>query len=114
MIGIIGFLLTGIGFFLGFYDLYASINSGQLKLIALGELWYHIHAPSLNTAQAVIQRYLVPVIWDPVIVYILLAPGWSVFFVSGAGLSFLGWHLKKRDPTSAKKIPNRRKFGGPQ
>ena len=48
-----------------------------------GEYWFTAHKESLNLAQAVIQRYLHPSIWDPVLVNVLL---WPV--AGGLGLVF--------------------------
>lgn len=39
-----------------------------------GEYWFKAHSESLNLAQAVIQRYLHPSVWDPFLVNILLWP----------------------------------------
>ncbi len=39
-----------------------------------GEYWFKAHSESLNLAQAIIQRYLHPSIWDPFLVNILLWP----------------------------------------
>ena len=39
-----------------------------------GEYWFTVDSESLNLAQAVIQRYLHPAVWDPFLVNILLWP----------------------------------------
>ena len=48
-----------------------------------GEYWFKADSESLNLAQAVIQRYLHPSVWDPFVVNILL---WPV--AGGLGLVF--------------------------
>lgn len=48
-----------------------------------GALWYRIHPYSLGLAQVVVQRYLLPEIWDPGIVTILLWPAALVLAVPG-------------------------------
>ena len=40
-------------------------------------------AASLNLVQAVVQRYLLPALWDPVLVTLLLLPAWIVVGVPG-------------------------------
>jgi hypothetical protein len=61
------------------------LNNGAdgWRLIALGEIWFKAHTESLNGAQAGIQRYLAPWLWEPVITTILRWPGWLVFGVPG-------------------------------
>ncbi|MEE8271216.1 MAG: hypothetical protein V3R98_05730 [Alphaproteobacteria bacterium] len=39
-----------------------------------GEHWFTVDLESLNLAQALIQRYLIPSLWDPVLVSVLLWP----------------------------------------
>ena len=58
-----GFVLAG--------DVVHWYYTGNWHLIAAGELWYRIDRGSLNLVQAVIQRYVSPFLWDPVIQTIL-------------------------------------------
>ena len=51
--------------------------------IALGQLWYQLNRPSLNLAQAIIQRYIHPFLWDPIILSILLCWAFAVLMVLG-------------------------------
>ena len=59
--------------------------------IALGQLWYQLDRSSLNLAQAVIQRYVLAFLWDPIIVSILLAVYVNLHWLWLTGL--LGAHL---------------------
>jgi hypothetical protein len=62
-------------------DMVAWYDTGTYQAMPLGQLWFELDKASLNLVQAVIQRYLMPELWDPVIVSLLLAPAWSVFAV---------------------------------
>ncbi len=56
---------------------------------ALGQIWYVLDVDSLGLSQAIIQRYIFPPLWDPVISTMLLWPGWaywSVLLALGVGL----------------------------
>lgn len=64
-------------------DILASIDSGSLALMSTGELWFRLDNGSLNLVQAVIQRYVFPSLWDPVIVTILIWPATIVLGVPG-------------------------------
>jgi hypothetical protein len=48
-----------------------------------GALWYRIHPYSLGLAQVVVQRHLLPELWDPGIVTVLLWPAALVLAVPG-------------------------------
>ena len=76
------------------YEAMQALSAGGWRVIALGELWFELHAPSLNAAQAGIQRYVAPWLWEPGITTILLWPGWAVF---GAPGLLLVWLCRKRD-----------------
>ena len=49
-------------------DATRSIAADALTFTPLGESWYAVSPDTLNLAQAVIQRYTFPFIWDPVII----------------------------------------------
>jgi len=65
-----------------------AAHTGEgFRLSALGELWYALSPASLDLARAVTARYLLPELWDPVIVSVLLQP--AALVLGGAGLAFL-------------------------
>lgn len=49
-------------------------DAGPLHLSVFGELWFLLHPESLQLAQPAIERHLVPWLWDPVLITVLLAP----------------------------------------
>ena len=59
------------------YELHASIEGGGYRMIKAGDLWFRLDAESLNLVQAIIQRFIHPYLWDPVIAGILHWPAWS-------------------------------------
>jgi hypothetical protein len=62
-------------------DMVAWYDTGTFDPMPLGQLWFNLDNGSLNLVQVVTQRYLLPELWDPVIVNILLLPAWFVFAV---------------------------------
>jgi len=70
-------------------------DNGDIVFTSLGEHWYSIHAPSLNAAQAAIERYVAPFLWDPVITTLLFLPAWVVVGVLGLLFYFWGYRRKK-------------------
>jgi hypothetical protein len=65
-------------------DLLVWIDTSHWAPIALGRLWYDLSRSSLNLAQAVVQRYIHPFLWDHIIVSILLCWAFAVLMVLGA------------------------------
>ena len=58
--------------------------------MAAGEVWYRRSAQSLNTFQAVVQRYVDPALWDELIQPILLWPAPRALFAAAGVLLLLG------------------------
>ena len=71
------------------YDLVVPPDSGLLAR-SLGEWWFALHKSSLNGAQAGIQRYVAPWLWDPVMVSVLQLPAWILPAFAAAALWVLG------------------------
>jgi hypothetical protein len=53
-------------------------QTGRFIPLALGQMWFNIDPSSLNLVQAVIERYVWPSLWDPVILTVLRWPAWAV------------------------------------
>jgi hypothetical protein len=80
------FVLAGAVVFVG--DLVAIV-SGRGGTV-LGRLWFETHLYSLNFSQAIIQRYINPLIWDPGIVSVLQMPAWQGLTLVASSLVFIG------------------------
>ncbi len=85
----LGGLLLGLALLALAYELWSALQGGGYRMIAAGELWFKIHGPSLNLSQAIVQRYIHPVVWDPAIITLLQWPAWSILGALGAVLSIL-------------------------
>ncbi len=77
------------------WELYVLADRGHFQLSPLGALWFKVHAPSLNLYQAVVERYISPVLWDKVLAPILLWPAVAVFAVPGVVLAALPWLVER-------------------
>ena len=64
-------------------DVFVLIDTKHRAPIALGQLWFDLYRSSLNLVQAVVQRYIHPFLWDPIIVTILLWWAFAVLMVLG-------------------------------
>lgn len=63
-------------------DVLAWQQTGVFSLTTVGERWFELHSSSLQQAQPFVQRYLLPQIWDPILVEgMLLRPAALFFFI---------------------------------
>ena len=102
MIGrLIGWIIFLAGLAMLARDAFVWIETKQWRPIALGQLWYDLNRSSLNLVQAVVQRYIHPFLWDPIIVTVLLWWAFAVLMVLGALiLALSGRRTQTRAPLS--------------
>ncbi len=97
-------------------DLSAAGEDGTLALRPLGALWYDLHPGSLNLTQAVVERYILELLWDPVVITVLQWPAAAVFGALGIALFALGFlprrpreapsaDARPADPNDAERTP---------
>ena len=70
------------------------LSSNSLVFTPLGQVWFDVDQAlgtlTLNTLQAIVQRYLHPILWDPVFVTLLGVPILIFCFLLGGLFLFLG------------------------
>ena len=98
----LGYVLTVLGLFMAGLTLWLWIDGRDLSVPA-GQLWFEIDSAGLNTAQAIVQRYLHPAIWDDGIVPLLQKPAkWALtieilmLLVPGLLLILIGRRKRRR------------------
>jgi ABC-type Fe3+ transport system permease subunit len=97
---LIGWIFVILGLAVLGRDVIGWLDTSRLEPIVLGQLWYDIDRSSLNLAQAVIQRYIAPALWDPIISSLLLLWAAPFFLVLGA---LLVWASRRRDDRPARR-----------
>ncbi len=83
----LGVVLTALAALALLYEAIVAAQAGQWRLVPAGEIWFTLHTASLNLVQAIVQRYLHPFLWDPVIAGFLQWPLWASF--GGPGIALL-------------------------
>ncbi|MBM3524002.1 MAG: hypothetical protein FJX57_13690 [Alphaproteobacteria bacterium] len=73
------------------YEAAGWLRAGAIEIGSTGELWYALHPASLNALQAGVQRNVLPWLWDPVILSLLLWPPWIIFGAPGIVVLWLCW-----------------------
>lgn len=85
---LLGWLVTAAALMAVGAEVIAALETGAYRGLTIGELWYLLDRDSLNLMQAVVQRHLLPLLWDGVVV-LLLQPAWIVCGVAGPVLVLL-------------------------
>jgi len=80
-------------------DATRSIAASEWVLTPLAESWRSVSPDSLAAAAGFVRDATLPVLWDPVALFVLALPGFAVF----AGLALLFYLVGRR--------PERRGFG---
>ena len=81
---LIGLAVVSLG-----YEGTVAIDTGAWRAIPAGEVWFKLDNSSLNLVQAIVQRYLHPFLWDPLIVGILQWPPWATLGGLGMALTII-------------------------
>src|SRR5437660_11646173 len=102
MIGrLIGWIVFLAGLAVLAHDVFVWIDTKRWAPIAVGQLWFDLGRSSLNLVQAVVQRYIHPFLWDPIIVTVLLWWAFAVLRVLGVLIRALaGRRARARIPLS--------------
>jgi hypothetical protein len=77
-------------------ELFKFVTSGTYAVVALGEIWYNIHANSEVGLQAFVEKSISPALWTNVIVPLLSLPAWLVLGLPGGILLLLFRHRRHR------------------
>lgn len=71
------------------YEAFEAVRAGAWRIIPAGEIWFELHNGSLNLVQVIVQRYLHPFLWDPVIAGFLQWPLWASLGGLGVALTII-------------------------
>jgi hypothetical protein len=67
-----------------------SITAGRVVIMPLAEAWVALHPSSVDWLKATLERDFPAWLWDSVVLYLLLAPLWTVLAVIGLIFVFIG------------------------
>lgn len=77
-------------------DVTVAFNAGTpIAFTSLGKRWSELSRDTLLLAQAGIERYVHPFVWDPVLISVLWLPTW-VFFLGLAVLLYLAGRRRRK------------------
>ncbi|MCG6122235.1 MAG: hypothetical protein MEP57_05945 [Microvirga sp.] len=87
---LVGFLLVAAAFVGFVVDGARTIANAELSFTPLGQVLFQLFPESFPMLEPAITRHVHPMLWDPVVLNLLLAPAAVVAFVLGALLLWLG------------------------
>jgi len=82
-----GMRLIGLALLALAVGLYLAFGGG-----GRGAVLFRLDPGLLNLVQALVQRYLLPMVWDNVLLPVLEAPAWVIPAVLGAVLFLISWN----------------------
>ncbi len=85
----IGWVLLFIALMILGAEVLRALENGSYTFLALGQIWYRTDSDSLNLIQAVVERYIHPFLWYPIITSVLFLPGWLLPGALGGLLVYL-------------------------
>jgi hypothetical protein len=96
MARVIGLFLLVLALITAVMDITRSIGASKMVLTPLGEAWSKIGEASLGAAQVSVETYIHPLVWDPVIVWVLLWPSWLIFAILAFVFMALGRRRRRK------------------
>jgi len=81
-------------------DAIQSVSASAVMMTSAGSAWEAISPGTLALAQATVEHYIHPYLWDPVLRWVLFQPAFVVFLV----LSLLLWLIGYRKPQLARRL----------
>lgn len=94
---VLSLFLLAIGVLLAVADATRSIAASDWVYTPLVDSWRAVAPGLLGAIEGAIRSSSAPFFWDSVMVHVLQAPGWAVFFVLGFVFHAAGWRRKKQD-----------------
>lgn len=77
-------------------ELVGMWQTGQWRSVEAGQLWINLHYTSLATTHELVERHIHPAVWNPLMMWILRQPAWTVAGLPGIALLLIGVGLRLR------------------
>ncbi len=87
---VIGLFVLAFALILAVLDITRSITASAIILTPLYEAWTSVSPQSLQSAQEAVESWVHPILWDPIVLFLLKLPSWLVFWISAMVLLWFG------------------------
>ena len=88
--------LLAVGVIFAVLDATRTIAADDLVLTPLEESWHAASPDSLAMVHSMVVRELHPLLWDPVLTFVLALPGWLVFAALSLAFYAIGHKPRSR------------------
>ena len=78
-------------------DVTRSVAAGRATMVTIDQTWSAVSPSSLRTAQAGVERYAHPVVWNWGVLKLLQLPTWALLGLIGCLLAYLGRRRRRID-----------------
>jgi hypothetical protein len=92
----IGMVILALALVTAVLDLTRSIAASGVVMTSFAAAWESMSPTSFKSASAAIQSWTHPLVWDPMIVFVLGLPSWLVLWL--IAMIFLWLGQKRRNP----------------
>ena len=93
---ILGLFVLALAVVLAVLDITRSITASDVVLTPLASSWAAVSPQSLLSSRELVQEWVHPYLWDPVLTFILKLPSWLVFCL--LAMIFLKLGQRKENP----------------
>lgn len=85
-----GLFTLALALVLAVLDITRSITAASIVLTPLGKVWAKTSGATLLALKEMTEKTLHPVLWDPVLTFILSVPSWAIFWFIAMVFFWLG------------------------
>jgi len=93
---ILGLFTLALALVLAVLDITRSITASEMVLTSLASTWANISPATLEASRDAVQIWTHPVLWDPILLFLLQLPSWLVFWL--VAMIFLKLGQKRENP----------------
>ena len=87
---VVGLFVLALAVVLAVLDITRSITAASLILTPLGLSWQAVNPQTLLASKEAVEAWTHPILWDPVILFLLRLPSWLVFWLVAMLLLWMG------------------------
>ena len=96
MFRLLAYIALSLAIIAAVLDAARSVGASQLTMTSLQESWQSISASSLALAETSIKTHIYPILWDPLMLWILEAPTFVIFALLAFLFYAMGYKRENR------------------
>ncbi len=93
---ILGLFTLALALVLAVLDITRSITASEIVLTSLASTWANVSPATLLSSREAVQIWTHPILWDPILLFLLQLPSWLVFWL--VAMVFLKLGQRRENP----------------